>query len=121
MNVVPGYQDEFGDVFAPATEHLDAVIGKLKAPPARRMTHSEVERLIQTDGFELLRLLFQGYIDSHGLGEAEGEVRDAGGLLRTHRPKQGRDLMTLFGQVRLHKGKATARRRRACCTRWTVS
>lgn len=102
MNVARAYQ-EMVDVFAPATEHLQVVIGKLKAPPARKMTHSDVERLIQTDGTELLRLLFQGYIDTHGLGEAEGDVRDASGLLRTHRPREGRALMTLFGQVEVRE------------------
>jgi len=103
MNVLAGYQDETVDVFAPANDHLQLVIGKLKAPPARRMTHSEVERLIQTDGVELLRLLFQGYIDTHGRGEAKEDVRDASGLLRTHRPREGRALMTLFGEVELRE------------------
>lgn len=103
MNVASACQDEITDVFAPATEHLQEVIEKLKAPPARRMTHSDVERLIQTEGWEMLRLLFQGYVDSHGLGEAEEQVRDASGLLRTHRPKEGRNLMTLFGQVQLRE------------------
>lgn len=103
MNVVSAYQDDVADVFTPAREQLGEVIARLMAPAARLMTHSEAERLIQTDGLELLRRLFQGYIDSHGLGEAEGEVRDASGLLRTHRPKGGRGLMTLFGEVRVHE------------------
>jgi hypothetical protein len=101
MNVA--YQDPSGDVFAPATEHLARLEERLRAPAARRMTHSEVEAVVQEEGWELLRLVYQGYIDSHGLGEAEDEVRDTDGLVRTHRPKAGRNLMTLFGVVRLRE------------------
>lgn len=101
MNVASAYQDDPADVFAPAREHLEEVIARLKAPAARGMSHSEVESLIQTDGREVLRRLFQAYIDSHGLGTAEGDVRDTSGVLRTHRPKAGRNLETLFGEVEL--------------------
>jgi len=103
MNVASAYQDQAGDVFAPAIEYFAGLVGRLKATPARRMTHSEVEALIDDEGRESLRLLFQGYIDSHGLGEAEGEVRDADGMIRTHKPRAGRNLMTLFGAIRVRE------------------
>lgn len=97
------YQATVPDQYAPARDHLEMVIDQLSSRTARRMTHSEAENLIQEEGWEVLRLLLQGYIDTHGLGETDGQVQDADGMVRTHRPKAGRNLMSQFGLVRLQE------------------
>jgi hypothetical protein len=39
------------------------------------MTHADVERLLQTEGTELLRRLFQGHLDARGVGETTAPVQ----------------------------------------------
>jgi hypothetical protein len=48
------------------------------------MTHADVERLLRTEGTELLRRLFQGHLDARGVGEAAGAVVGSDGKARTH-------------------------------------
>ena len=65
------------------------------------MTHAEVERLLQTEGTELLRRLFQGHLDSRGVGEATAPIVGGDGCARTHARVSERELVTVFGPVRL--------------------
>jgi len=87
--------------FLPAREHFEGLIARLDGEETRRMTHADVERLLQTEGTELLRRLFQGHLDSRGVGEAAAPVVDADGRARTHARVSERPLVTVFGPVRL--------------------
>lgn len=73
------------------------------------MTHSEVETLLDARGTEVLRRLYQGYVDAQGLGEVAGQVRAVDGGIRTHRRVDGRNLMTVFGRVRVTRMGYSAR------------
>src|SRR5438045_7216335 len=86
--------------FLPAREHFEGLISRLDGEETRRMTHADVERLLQTEGTELLRRLFQGHLDSRGVGEAAAPVVDADGRARTHGRVPERGLVTVFGPVR---------------------
>lgn len=90
-----------GNFFDDAREHFEGLVIELGSSRTAAMTHSEVERLLGVRGTELLRRLYQGYLDAQGLGEVAGEVRAADGGIRTHRRVDGRNLMTVFGRVRV--------------------
>lgn len=67
------------------------------------MTHAEIERLLSTEGTELLRRMFQGHLDARGTGEVDAEVVGSDGVERTHARISERDLVTIFGRVRLSR------------------
>jgi len=47
------------DAYAPAHEHFEHLIAQLHSPEVHQMTHSELEALLEVEGRELLRRLFQ--------------------------------------------------------------
>ena len=85
--------------FSPALDHFNAMIHHLES--TRLQDHGKTEEYIRTDGDELLRLMFQGYLDK----QAEDEERAASvtasdGISRNHvRQNTSRILTTVFGKV----------------------
>ena len=70
----------FYTISCPAIEHyMDAfsqfehLLDRLSHEETQRMTHGEVESLIQSDGVELLRRLTQGYFDQRAAEEPNRE------------------------------------------------
>jgi hypothetical protein len=92
-----------GNFFDGAREEFEDLVTELGSGATATMTHSEVERMLDERGTELMRRLYQGYLDAQGAGEVSGEVRGADGSLRSHRRIEGRNLTTLFGQVRVER------------------
>ena len=62
-------------------------------------SHSEAERTIETEGREVLRLLFQGFLDSQGPGATAESVVDEQGTRLDYQRTRSRRLMTIFGPV----------------------
>ena len=58
--------------FSPALDHFNAMIQHLES--AHLQDHGKTEEYIRTDGDELLRLMFQGYLDK----QAEDEPKIIG-------------------------------------------
>jgi hypothetical protein len=82
-------------------EQVQHLLDRLTHEETQRMTHGEVESLIQSDGVELLRRLTQGYFDQRAADEPIRErVVGEDGIARTHR-RAGckRRLETRFGEV----------------------
>jgi hypothetical protein len=64
-------------------EHL---LGMLTQEESQRVTHGELEAMVQAEGSELLRLLIQGHVDQRSVEEPVGErVVGADGIARAHR------------------------------------
>ena len=98
------YKIETPNAFAKSNEQFENLISKLKNATSMRMTHSEVEELLDQDGSELLRQLIQDYLDLRAKTERnvleDGPLVGSDGLARTHRRQnRERSLMTLFGEV----------------------
>src|SRR5262245_42310152 len=89
------------DAYAPAREQLDSIISHLQT--VDRMTHSELEQFLDADGREILRLLYQGYLDERGPGAVTEAVLDANGQEHTHQRLHSRSLQTIFGEVTLDR------------------
>lgn len=91
------------DPFAPAQAQFAALEAYLRSAEARGLTHSDVEREIETRGCEVLRLLYQAHLDARGPGAAAGPVCGADGVARDQARLQPRTLATVFGPVTVRR------------------
>jgi len=75
----------------------------LRSKEAGEMKHSDMERELGKRGRELMRTLYQAWLDQQAPGETEGLVRDTDGKERTRKRTQSRDLATVFGSVTVER------------------
>jgi hypothetical protein len=87
--------------FEPARAEFEDLVELLESSATVSMTHSQVESLISERGTELMRRLFQGYLNSGGLGEAQRDVISEDGIVQTHVRVRKRRVMSKFGPVEL--------------------
>jgi hypothetical protein len=85
--------------FVEAEQKFEKLKGRLAGSEARAMTHSALERMLEQEGRELLRLLYQAHLDVRGPGEVREKVVGADGIERNHKRLHARKLTTLFGTV----------------------
>lgn len=85
--------------FADSQRYFQQFVDRLSSADTMRMTHGELERYMERDGFELLRLLFQDHLDLRGPGEAQSDVVGSDGVRRPHVRLLDRQLKILFGTV----------------------
>ena len=90
-----------GNFFGAARLQFEALVTDLGSSETAGLKHQDVEKLLDDRGTELLRVLYQGYVDVQGIGEVADDVCGADGGVRTHERVAGRNLTTLFGGVRL--------------------
>jgi len=91
------------EAYLSAYEQFDSIITQLRSPQTQRMTHSELESLLETEGRELLRRLLQAHLDERSPGTVAEPVLGADGAERTHQRPHTRQLETLFGEVELER------------------
>jgi hypothetical protein len=87
--------------YADALAQFEHLLGCLSHAESQRLTHGELESMVQAQGSELLRRLLQGHLDQRGSEEPLRErVVGADGNARTQR-REGckRRLETRFGEV----------------------
>ena len=89
------------DAYLPARERFDSIISHLRETSP--MTHSELEQFLNIDGREMLRRIFQGYLDERGPGAVTQPVLDAHGQEHTHQRLHSRSLTTIFGEVTIDR------------------
>jgi hypothetical protein len=89
--------EHYGDALA-QFEHL---LGRLTHEESQRVTHGELEAMVQAEGGELLRRMVQGHFDQRSAEEPMRErVVGEDGIARTHRRKGcKRRLESRFGEV----------------------
>jgi len=85
--------------YLPAEEKFNLLVTQLRGSETQKMTHSELETLIETEGRELLRLLLQGHLDERAPGTTTTPVVDALDRPHTHQRTQKRQFKTIFGTV----------------------
>ena len=93
------------EAFAAAQEQFQALLRQLGSEASAGLAHGDIERLIETEGTELLRRLLQGHLDLRALVEPELEaVVGSDGIVRGHhRGGCERPLETIFGRVRVRR------------------
>lgn len=87
--------------FTAAQTAFSSLVRELSSTESAALTHSEVESLIDSDGREILRLVFQGYLDLQGPGLALEPVANSNDTPLTHERLRSRALESLFGTVHL--------------------
>ncbi|HEX2718309.1 MAG TPA: ISKra4 family transposase [Gemmatimonadaceae bacterium] len=87
------------DAYLSAQEQFNSIIIQLRSQQAQQMTHSQLEQFLETDGRELLRLMFQAHLDERGPGAVSEPVVDATGHSHTHQRLHSRSIKTIFGAV----------------------
>lgn len=89
------------DEFSFARDHFEELVMKLGSNPIQSMEHGEVESLLEKEGREILRLLFQAHLNVRA--DEEQRIEGVCGrdfLERRHcRQNCKRNLTTLFGEV----------------------
>jgi len=96
--------------FSAARSAFDALEARLGADEAMTLAHDDVETLIDKDGAEVLRLLFQGHLDLRAAEEDDREAPTGEDQVeRPHRRKTSRPLGTIFGDCAVRRLSFTAR------------
>lgn len=93
------------DEFSSAVEQFTLLMTQLQSEQTIQMAHAEVESLLDKEGNELLRQLFQGHLDLRSAHEPkEKTVNGADGGVRSQRRKDcRRNLETPFGTVTINR------------------
>ena len=102
--MTPGYMTKppAAELFADADRKYAALKERLYCSDTSSMTHSEMETLIERDGREVLRALYQSHLDLRGMAEPLESPRGSDDVRRTHRRKNtSRPLTSLLGSVRV--------------------
>ncbi len=90
------------ELFGEANRKYEALKARLTASDTSSMTHSDVETLIEHEGRDVLRALYQSHLDLRGLAEPVTLPEGADGVVRTQRrPGTSRPLTSLLGPVRV--------------------
>jgi hypothetical protein len=85
--------------FADAERAFAAMETFLESAEADALTHSDLERVVEAQGRELIRKLLQAHLDARASARAVEPVRDADGVTREAGPVHTRELETIFGTV----------------------
>ena len=89
------------DPFAATRARFEHLLGIANDVETRQMKHSDLERLLTSEGQELLRQLYQNCLDQQAAAQVSAEVVDAQGQPRTRQRTQQRQLETIFGTVQV--------------------
>lgn len=100
---------EPADCFATAEASFSGLVGRLRSEETARMSHSDLESLLEKEGREVLRQLFQAHLDRRAEAKAEEPVVDAAGIDRPHHREGARQLETLLGTVTVERAGHGAR------------
>lgn len=93
----------FTDPFTIARQMFEELPTYLLSEEGRSMNHSEMERELEQRGRELMRVLYQGWLDQQAPGQTEDPVVDDQGNERTRKRIGSRDLATVFGTVTVRR------------------
>jgi hypothetical protein len=97
MSALPCPIDD--NLFAAAEQEFDTITSFLRSKEASSLTHSDIERILDVQGRELMRKLLQAHLDTRSPGEATGPVRDAADETHSRAQLHDRQLETIFGTV----------------------
>lgn len=86
--------------FSAARQHFDALLERVASEHVLGLDHGEVETIVEEDGREVLRLIFQEHLDLRAVAEgARTAPTGSDGVRRSHRRETSRPLKTVFGST----------------------
>lgn len=89
--------------FAAAEVKFEELKSRLESEETQRMSHSDLERMLEQEGRELLRRLYQSHLDLRGPGAVQEPVVGADDVERTQHRLHERKLTTVFGTVEVER------------------
>lgn len=96
--------------FCTPRQSFDALVAHLGSDEVKLLTHDAVEHLIEQEGREIIRQLYQSHVDLRSLEEKERKAPiGADGIERMHRRDTSRELATVFGPVEIQRISFTAK------------
>jgi hypothetical protein len=95
--------------FVAAEAVFSSLVSQLQSSDTARMTHSDLEQLLEREGRELMRQLLQAHLDQRTQATAETPVVGANRVLRTHARHGTRALETIVGTVAVSRAGHGAR------------
>jgi len=101
--------DVRADRFAVAEASFSGLVRRLQSEDTARMSHSDLETLLEREGRELMRQLLQAHLDLRAHATPAGPVVGADGVERTHTRHGTRALETLLGTVQVARDGHGAR------------
>lgn len=104
-------QADPADGFAEAEASLSGLVSRLQSADTARMSHSDLEAMLEQQGRELMRQLLQAHLDLRAQATPTGPVVGADGVERTHARHGERTLETLLGTVHVTREGHGARGR----------
>ena len=90
---------QFDNFFEAAERKFSELTATLQARHTLAMKFSDIEKLIEKDGRELMRLLLQAHIDSRGSGNVGFSLDGADDVVRTHKRIGERQIKSIFGTI----------------------
>lgn len=101
----PARAQSLSDSFSASEGRYRDLVDFLGDTESADLTHAELEQRLRTDGFELLRQLYQDHLELRaGLEERLEEVTGHDGLSRRYaEADHERSLVTIFGEVRVRR------------------
>jgi hypothetical protein len=97
------------DRFEEAEATFSALVNRLQSEETARMSHSDLETLLERQGRELMRQVLQAHLDSRAQTTPTTPVVGADGVERTHQRSGTRALETLLGTVHVTRDGHGAR------------
>jgi hypothetical protein len=89
--------------FCESRQNMKKLEDDLTSPEAMNAPLDEIERLLRTQGREMLRAMMQAHFDQRAAQERPVEVRAADGVERTETRRGSRKVETEFGEVELDR------------------
>lgn len=90
------------NLFEAAHHYFEGILNWLTSPECVTMRHNQVEEKLHKVGMELMRLIFQAYLDSSD-GDVGIYVVGDDGVERTHKRNTSRFLESIFGRVTVRR------------------
>jgi len=91
------------ELFSRAREAFDGMIHHLESSAALTMNHTELEAYVVAEGREVQRRLLQAHLDLRSAAERPVRAVGADGIARTERRRNYRGLMSLVGELQVHR------------------
>jgi len=91
------------ELFSRAREAFHGMIHHLESSAALTMNHAELEAYVVAEGREVQRRLLQAHLDLRSAAERPVRAVGADGIERTERRRNYRGLMSLVGELHVHR------------------
>ncbi len=91
------------EYFGDAERKFGELMETLKGRKAGAMDFSDLEKMIEKDGREILRSLLEAHIKARGLGDIGPALEGSDDLLRTHRRIGERQIKSIFGTIEFER------------------